>query len=79
MKTTIDIADALLARAKRIAARDRTTIKALVEESLRRVLKERECARRFDFRPVTFGGQGLQPGMEDWDAVRDAIYEGRGT
>lgn len=79
MKTTIDIADALLARAKRLAARERTTIKALVEESLRRVLKERERTQRFEFRPVTFGGEGVQPGMEDWDAVRDAIYDGRGA
>jgi hypothetical protein len=31
--------------------------------------------------PVTFGGDGLQPDVaqEDWDAVRDRIYEGRGA
>ena len=38
MKTTIDVADALLEEARQVAAHDRTTLKELVQEGLRRVL-----------------------------------------
>jgi len=39
MRTTLDIADHLLIQAKQRAAAQRTSIKALVEEGLRRVLE----------------------------------------
>jgi hypothetical protein len=32
MKTTLDISDAILARAKKLAKREGTTVRALVEE-----------------------------------------------
>jgi Arc/MetJ family transcription regulator len=38
MKTTLDIDDALLADAKAVAARRRTTLRAMVEHALRREL-----------------------------------------
>lgn len=83
MKTTLEISDALLARAKKLALRERTSVRALVEESLRRVLAERERSKRVEFSPVIFRGegenQGLRPGMDSWEAMRDASYEGRGT
>ncbi|MCC6620084.1 MAG: type II toxin-antitoxin system VapB family antitoxin [Deltaproteobacteria bacterium] len=80
MKTTIDIADALLARAKKVAAREHTTVRALVEESLRRLLAERDQAGSVEIKPVTFRGEGLQPelGSRGWEAQRDMIYEDRG-
>jgi len=37
MKTTIEIADALLERAKRTAAREKKPLRALVEEGLRKI------------------------------------------
>lgn len=79
MKTTIDIADALLARAKKVAAREHTTVRALVEESLRRLLAERDQAGSVEIKPVTFRGEGLQElGSRGWEAQRDMIYEDRG-
>ncbi len=80
MKTTVELPEALLKRAKRLAAREGTTIRALIEESLRRVLAERERASTFELRPVTFRGEGLSPEAREggWDAIRDRIYEGRG-
>ena len=77
MKTTIDIADALLAEAKRRAREENRTLRDLVEEGLRHVLAEDRTKRPFRLRDGSFkGGKGLQPGMRegDWEQVRDMIY-----
>lgn len=82
MKTTIDIADALLIEAKRVAAAEGTTVRELVEDGLRRSLAERRRRRRpFRVRPVTAGGDGLRPELEgvSWDRILDLAYEGRGA
>jgi hypothetical protein len=81
MKTTINIADPLLEQAKRLAARRGITLKALMEQGLRRVIADKKQDEAYRFVPVTFKGDGLQPGLEGkgWAAVRDIIYEGRGT
>lgn len=82
MKTTIDIPGPLLEEARRTAERERTTLKALVEAGLRRVLAERRAKDvPFRLRDASFKGEGLQPGVASgsWEAIRDAIYEGRGA
>jgi len=81
MKTTIDIADPLLNEARKIAAREGVTVKALVEQGLRRVLAERKRSASFRMRKATFKGKGLQEGVKDatWDRIRELAYEGRGT
>ena len=80
MKTTLEVSDALLARAKTLAAREGTTMRALVEEGLRRVLEERKGRRPFHLRQASFQGQGVQAGQQegDWAQLRELIYEGRG-
>lgn len=81
MKTTIDIADALLSQARETAAREGTTVRALVEEGLREVLARHRSRRpRFRLRDASFGGDGLQPGVDlaDGSAVAALIYGGRG-
>lgn len=80
MKTTLDISDPLLREARKIAARDRTTLRALVEQGLRQIIAERKAARPFRLRKVTFKGQGMAPELReaDWDKIRDLAYEGRG-
>jgi hypothetical protein len=70
------------AQARRTVEREGTTLKALVEAGLRRVLAERGSkATRFRLRDASFRGEGLQAGVAtgSWEAVRDAIYEGRGA
>jgi len=82
MKTTIELSDAALTEAKRVAQREKTTLRALVEEGLRRVLAERRARRGgFRLRHVTFKGDGLSPEFEagGWAATRDAIYRERGA
>jgi Arc/MetJ family transcription regulator len=80
MKTTIDIADPLLERAKRLAAQQSTTLKELVEAGLRHVLRERQRAVAFQLRDVRVQGRGLKEPFRAaaWEAIRDAAYEGRG-
>jgi hypothetical protein len=73
MKTTIDIPDTLLEEAKKLAASEQTTLKALVAEGLRRLLAERQKNPPFKLRKVTFRGQGLQPHLADasWKKIRE--------
>jgi hypothetical protein len=82
MKTTIQIADNLFRQARLVARQERTTLRALVEEGLRRVISERRGRRsqRFRLRKATFKGRGLQPHLAGatWDQILDISYEGRG-
>ena len=80
MKTTIDIADPLLEKARRVAAREGTTVKALVEAGLRRVIEDQEQRGKFRLRRASFKGRGLQPAAQgvSWDRLREMAYEGRG-
>lgn len=81
MKTTVEISDSLLKDVKRVAARDHTTVRALIEEGLRRVTAERAAAKSFKLRKASFRGKGLQGPMAgaSWQQIRDASYEGRGA
>ena len=80
MKTTIDIADSLLIEAKLLAAQQKTTVGALVEEGLRHVLEKRNRSR-FALRSVAFRGNGVRPEVREgsWERIRDPIYESRGA
>ena len=79
MKTTIEISDALLREARKLAAREGVTLRALVERGLHRVVAD---AKRppFRMRDGRFGGNWLQPEVRDlsWDQIREMSYEGRG-
>ncbi|MBI3402437.1 MAG: DUF2191 domain-containing protein [Acidobacteria bacterium] len=80
MKTTVEIADTLLTAARRVAAKEGTTVRALIEEGLRKVVDKRAQRGGFKLRRVTFGGKGLAADLshDDWNAIRDRAYEGRG-
>ena len=82
MKTTIDIADPLLQRAKRAAELEGTTLKALVERGLHQVLAEPAASRAaFKLRHASFKGDGLRPELQggDWAQMRDLAYGGHGA
>lgn len=75
MKTTIDIADALLQRARLHARQRGITLCAVVEQGLRAVLTEESNEQAFTFklRKATFGGQGLSDEAARLDAA--GLYE----
>lgn len=81
VKTTIEISDALLEDARRMAAREETTLRELVEEGLRRVVSERKRRADFRLRRASFKGRGLRPHVSEgsWERLRDHAYEGRGS
>jgi hypothetical protein len=81
MKTTIEIADPLLAQARRLAHREGVTLRALVEEGLRQVVAGRAGRGGFTLRRASVGGAGAQPGLVEgrWEPLRDLTYEGRGA
>ena len=76
MKTTIEIADDLLTRAKQRARRERKTLRDLVEEALRLRLTTPADHGPFQLTRHAFKGEGRQPGFAegDWARVRDEIY-----
>lgn len=79
MKTTIEIPDPLLVAARQVAAREGISLRALVEEGLRRALDERQGRRKFRLRQVVFGGKGRRPEVKSWEQISALIYEGRGA
>jgi len=80
MKTTVEIPESLLEEAKRVAARQDTTLRVLIIEGLRRVITERKRAAAFRLRKATFRGKGLQPDVAgaSWERIREMAYEKRG-
>jgi len=59
MKTTLDLPDDLLIEAKSVAARRRTTLKAIVEHALRRELQPQGAAENPDPELFDVGPLGL--------------------
>ena len=80
MKTTIELAEDLVERAKAHAAKRGTTLRALVERGLHDVLSADEEAIPFQLQDASVGGRGLRPEFRGagWHRIREAAYEGRG-
>jgi hypothetical protein len=81
MKTTVEISDGLLDEAKKLAAREDTTVRTLIEQGLRQVISQRKQKRRpFRLRKATYKGRGLNAEIQpaDWDKLQQLAYEGRG-
>lgn len=76
VKTTVDIAETLLREAKLIAAREGTTLKALVEEGMRHVVDERQRQKTgFRLRDVRYGDSVGAPGIDpnDWMSIKHLV------
>ncbi len=79
MKTTIDVTDALLARAKRHARRTGKSLRSLVEDGLRRVLSAESAPAKFHLPDRSVGDARDDNPLEafSWQDLRDEIYGGR--
>jgi hypothetical protein len=76
VKTTLDIQDELLQRAKRHAKRTGRPLRALVEAGLRQVLSEPRTPRRFKLSDRSVGKSGSPDPLEalSWQDLRNEIY-----
>jgi hypothetical protein len=79
MKTTVEISDALLERAKRHARRTGRPVRALIEEGLRLVLQQESARRRYRLPDRSVGDSAGPNPLElmSWQDLRGEIYGGR--
>lgn len=75
-KTTVEISESLLAAAKSEAATRRTTLRALIEEGLERLLSETEMIPEFRLRTASVGGEGAADWHEMSTDERTALMYG---
>ena len=76
MKTTVDIHDELLMRAKRHAKDTGRPLRALFEDGLRRVLSPPSSNRRYDLPDLRVGDATAADPLEgySWPDLRELIY-----
>ncbi len=76
MKTTIEIQDELLARAKRHAKQTGRPLRAVVEEGLRQVLASPTNRERYVLPDLSVGEPSAPDPLEtySWQDLRDEIY-----
>jgi len=81
MKTTIDLSDELAKKAKAYAARRHMTLRAVIEQGIRQVLRTDRTSEKFKLRDASVGGNGLQTEYQsaDWAKIREAAYKERGS
>lgn len=65
MKTTIEVSDALFLSAKTFAQESQTTLRALIEEGLRRVLSDSQPKRKQAFKLVDASVHGKEVLISD--------------
>jgi predicted transcriptional regulator len=74
MKTTIELSDALFHSAKELASKSQTTMRALVEEGLRRVLNDAQAKTQPAFKlkdASVRGGEILISDPRKWQELED--------
>ena len=81
MKTTVEIPDTLLQEVRKVAEKEGSSVKVLIEEGLRRILLERKKGKPFRLRKMSYRGKGLQGDVTEgsWEKIRELVYEGRGA
>lgn len=81
MKTTIEIQDELIRRAKRYAKRTGRPLRAVVEEGLRHVLRDSSRSKRYELPDFSVGDPNASDPLEAWcwQDLRDEIYSERSS
>ena len=74
MKITIEISDPLFKSAKELAQRSQTTLRALIEEGLRRVISDAQVNAKsaFKLQKASRGGKAvLMPEPANWQQLEE--------
>ena len=81
VKTTIEIHDELLVRAKRHAKQNGRPLRAVVEEGLRLVLSTPTTSPRYQLPDMSAGDPNAPDPLEaySWQDLRETIYGAPGT
>ena len=81
MKTTLDIHDELLSRAKHHAKNTGRPLRAVVEDGLRRVLSDVAQSRAYALPDLRIGDADADDPLErySWPELRELIYGDPGT
>ena len=76
MKTTLDIEDELLARAKQLAKENGKPLRAIVEDGLRATLAAEEQTVSYELSDCGFGDPNGDDPLEllSWQDLRDEMY-----
>ena len=75
MKTTVELSEPLFQSAKQLAQQSQTTLRALIEEGLRRVIADSPAPSRVAFKLQNASVQGRAmrlPDPRDWQALETA-------
>ena len=78
MKTTIDIKDELLIRAKKLAKRSGIPLRAVIEDGLRLSLARESDSPRYELPDCSVGDPNANDPLEllSWQDLRSEIYGG---
>jgi uncharacterized protein YacL len=82
MKTTVVIPDALLAEVQKIATKNKTTLRALMQEGLQHIVeREQKAKKQFKLKDMSVDGNGLTPEFQSagWSKLIELSYEDRGA
>ena len=79
LKTTVEIHDQLLKRAKRYASARGTSLRAVIEDALRLLLSSQSPRRKYVLPDLRVGDPSGADPLErySWPELRDEIYGGR--
>ncbi len=79
MKTTLEIQDTLLLRAKESARKQGRSLRSIVEEGIRQVLASGVRRNRYELPDCSEGDSTAPDPLEkySWQDLRDIIYEDR--
>lgn len=81
MKTTVHIPDALFAEAQALAAKEKTTLKALIAEGLRHVLRDHKPKEPHKMKDCSFPPADQvtkKSAPKDWSEIVSLVYGDRG-
>ena len=79
MKTTVEINDALLGRARLRAKETGQPLRAVIEDGLRQLLAKPLPKTSYKMKDCRYGNPEDPDSMRNltWEEIRDIIYEGR--